>query len=255
AGKAPGPGVGQRDHADVDIALLEDAVVGQEVLKIVTDLEARIAERGDVVEQLRRQLPVHPADAEIRGMQAAAGGTLIESHELFALFKAPERRGERADVHGLRRHVEQVREEPSDLAIEHAYELRSPGHCEAEELLRREAEGMLLVHRRHVVEAVEIRNRLQIGLVLDQLLGGAMQEPDMRVDALHHLAVKFEDQAQYAVAAGCCGPKLMVKLRSSVSAMASLSFPVGRLLVPRQRIVRAFPWREEIEVSEFLRQP
>src|SRR5262249_46115711 len=57
-------------------------------------------------------------------------------------------------------------------------------------------------------------------------------------------------------AAGCCGPKLMVKLRSSVSAMALLSFPVGRrLLVPRQRIVRAFPWREEIEVSEFLRQP
>src|SRR5262245_6387011 len=56
-------------------------------------------------------------------------------------------------------------------------------------------------------------------------------------------------------AAGCCGPKLMVKLRSSVSAMASLSFPVARLLVPRQWIVRALPWREKIEVPEFLRQP
>src|SRR5215471_17378029 len=56
-------------------------------------------------------------------------------------------------------------------------------------------------------------------------------------------------------AAGCCGPKLIVKLRSSVSAMASLSFPVARLLVPRQWIVRALPWREKIEVPEFLRQP
>src|SRR5262249_19339048 len=47
----------------------------------------------------------------------------------------------------------------------------------------------------------------------------------------------------------------MVKLRSSVSAMALLSFPVARLLVPRQRIVRAFPWREKIEVPELLGQP
>ena len=58
---------------------------------------------------------------------------------------------------------------------------------------------MLLVDRRDIVEPVEIRDRLQIGLVLDQLFGAAMQKPDMRIDALDHLAVEFEHEAQHAV--------------------------------------------------------
>ena len=58
---------------------------------------------------------------------------------------------------------------------------------------------MLLVHRRDVVEPVEIADRLQIGLVLDQLLGAAVQEPDVRIDALDHLAVELEHEAEHAV--------------------------------------------------------
>ena len=73
------------------------------------------------------------------------------------------------------------------------------GTVDAEQLLDREAEGVLLVHRRDVVEPVEIRDRLQVGLVLDQLLGAAMQQPDMRIDALDHLAVELQHQAQHAV--------------------------------------------------------
>ena len=58
---------------------------------------------------------------------------------------------------------------------------------------------MLLVHRRDVIETVEIGNRLQISLVLDQLFGASMQKPDMRIDALHHLSVQLENKAQYAM--------------------------------------------------------
>ena len=58
---------------------------------------------------------------------------------------------------------------------------------------------MLLIHRRDIIEPVEIRHRLQIGLVLDQLLGAAMQEPDMRIDPLDHLAVELEHEAQHAM--------------------------------------------------------
>jgi hypothetical protein len=35
--------------------------------------------------------------------------------------------------------------------------------------------------------------------VLDQFLGAAMQEADMRIDPLDHFAVKLEHQAQHAV--------------------------------------------------------
>ena len=76
---------------------------------------------------------------------------------------------------------------------------------------------MLLIHRRDIVEPVEIRDRLQIGLVLDQLLGAAMQQPDMRIDAGDHLAIELQHQAQHAMrgrmlrskvdgeVAECCG--------------------------------------------------
>ena len=68
-----------------------------------------------------------------------------------------------------------------------------------QELFRREAEGVLLVHRRDVIEPVEIRDRLQIGLVLDQLLGAAVQQADVRIDALDDLAVELEHKAQHAM--------------------------------------------------------
>src|SRR5271167_2646140 len=53
-------------------------------------------------------------------------------------------------------------------------------------------------------------------------------------------------------AAGCCGPKLMEKLRRFWSVTASSLLPL-RLLIPRQR--RAFPRAQEIEVAEFLIEP
>ena len=153
----------------------------------------------DVVDQLRRQVLVHAADAEIGRMHARARRALVEHHQLLALLEAPQRRGERADVHRLRGDVEEMRQQPADLAIEHADELRALRDAEAEQLFGRQAEGVLLVHRRDIVEPVEIRDRLQIGLVLDQLLGAAMEQPDMRVDALDHLAVELQHQAQHAV--------------------------------------------------------
>ena len=208
AGKTPGPGVGERDHADVDVALLEDAVAGQQVFEIVADLEERIAERPDVVDELRRQILVHAADAEIGRVHAAAGRALIEHHELFALLEPPERRREGADVHGLRGHVEKMRQQPPDLAIEHADQLRAPGHREPQQFFGREAEGMLLIHRRDIVEPVEIGDRLQIGLGFDQLLGAAMQQSDMRIDALDHLAVELQHQAQDAVRGRMLRPEI-----------------------------------------------
>ena len=160
---------------------------------------------------------VHAAHAEILGVHAAARGALVEHHQLLALLEAPQRRGQRADVHRLRRDVEEVRQEAADLAVEHADELGALGDLEAEQLFDGKAEGVLLVHRRDVVEPVEVADGLQVGLVLDQLLGAAMQEADVRIDALHHLAVELEHEAQTPCAAGCCGPKLMLNWRMSVS--------------------------------------
>ena len=199
ARETPFPAGLEIDHADIDIALLEDAVVGQQPFQIVADLEERIAPFGDVVDQRGRQVLVDAAGPDIGRVHARAAGPLVEDHQLLALLEAPERRRQRADVHGLRGDVEDMREDAADLGIEHADELAAARHGHAHQLLDRERIGMLLVHRRDIVEPVEIGQRLEIGLGLDQLLGAAMQQADMRVDTLDDLAVELQHQAQHAV--------------------------------------------------------
>ena len=142
---------------------------------------------------------MHAADAEVGRVHARAGGALVEAHHFLALFETPQRRRERADVHRLRRDIEHMRQQPADLGIEHADELAAPRHCNLKELFRGETECVFLIHRRDIVEPVEIRDRLQIGFLLDQLLGTAMEQTDMRIDTLDHLAVEFQHQAQHAV--------------------------------------------------------
>src|SRR5437879_13575553 len=100
---------------------------------------------------------MHAANPEIVGMHAGARGALVKYHELFALFKTPQRRRQGANVHRLGGNVEQMREQPSDLAIQHADELAPSGNSEAEQLFGGETERMLLVHRRDIVEPVEVR--------------------------------------------------------------------------------------------------
>src|SRR3546814_16522741 len=50
--------------------------------------------------------------------------------------------------------------------------------------------------------AVHIGQRLEVGLVFAELLGAAVKEADVRVDALNDLAVELEDEAQHAVRGG-----------------------------------------------------
>src|SRR5262249_55938507 len=156
-------------------------------LEIVADPQERAAKRLDVVDQLLRQVPVNAADPEKRGMHAASGGPFIEYHQLLALLEAPQRRRQRTHVHGLGGDVEEMRQQPPDLRVDPPNERRPPWNDEAKQLFRREAERMLLIHRRDVVEAVEIGDRLLIGLVFDELFGAAMEEADVRVDAIDHL--------------------------------------------------------------------
>src|SRR5207342_3012438 len=56
ARETPIPAVGELDDTDVDIALLEDTIAGKKRIEILDDFQKWIAERVDVVYQLRRQI-------------------------------------------------------------------------------------------------------------------------------------------------------------------------------------------------------
>src|SRR5205823_5655491 len=62
AREPPGPGILEAHDADIDVALLEDAVFSQQIFEIVADLEERIAERADIVDEFLRKVLVHAAD-------------------------------------------------------------------------------------------------------------------------------------------------------------------------------------------------
>jgi hypothetical protein len=101
-----------------------------------------------------------------------------------------------------------VRQQAADLGVQDANDLSPLGHLDREQLFDREAERMLLIHRRDIVEPVEIGHSLQIGLVLDQLLGAAMEQSDVRIHAFHHLAVELEHEAQHAVRGRMLRPEI-----------------------------------------------
>ena len=92
-----------------------------------------------------------------------------------------------------------MRQQPANHGIKHANKLAAARNLDPKQPLDGEAEGMLLIHRRAIVEPVEIWHVLQIGARLHQLLGAAMQKPDMGIDASHHLAVQFKHESEHTV--------------------------------------------------------
>jgi hypothetical protein len=86
------------------------------------------------------------------------------------------------------------------ILVEHdADVLGAQRHLDAEQLFHRQAVGVLVAHHRDVVETVQVGQGLQPGARLGQLLGGAMQQADMRIGANDDFAVEFQHQAQHAV--------------------------------------------------------
>ena len=104
-----------------------------------------------------------------------------------------------ANIHDVAAKVEHVVGDAGQLRHQHADILGAERDSEAHQFLHGEDEAVLHAHRRTIIEAIEVRQRLGVGLVLDQLLGASMEQPDVRIDALDDLAVELHDQPQDAV--------------------------------------------------------
>ena len=201
--EAPGDGVFLADRADVDVALLEDAVVGDQADRILEHASGTCRGRSRcLVEHLRRNVLVDPADAEVIGVHPRARHRFVELHRVLADLEQPQVRGHRADVHDVAAEVEHVVRDARQFRHQHADILRAQRHLEPHQFLDREHVAMLHAHRRAIIEPVEVRQRLGVGLIFDQFLGAAVEQADMRIDPLDDLAVQLHDQAQHAMRGG-----------------------------------------------------
>src|SRR5262249_36877056 len=79
---------------------------------------------------------------------------------------------------------------------------------------------MFLIHRRDIIEPVEVRDVLEIGAGLHQLLCAAVEEPDMRVDSLDDFAVEFENEPKDAVRSRMLRAKIDCKITDRIVAHA-----------------------------------
>ena len=203
AGKAPFQRVFLADHGDVDVALLEDAVVDHQAHRILEQArQAGVEPVGNVRQQLEWHILMHAAGPEIGRMHARARCAFEEVEAILANFEQPQVGRHRAHVHHMAAKVQHVIADAREFREEDAQILRAQRHFQVQQLFDRQDIAMLHAERRAIVEPVEIGQRLQIGLVLDQLFGAAVQQADMRVATLDDFAVQLHDEAQNAVRRG-----------------------------------------------------
>src|SRR5579875_303336 len=136
--EAPVEGILSADDADIDGALLEDAVLVEELFEVVDIGREPVHPPHDVIEEPWGQILVDAARPEIARMHARPRDALIEFHEDLALLEPPEHRRYRTNVEGEGRYVQQMIQDPCDLGEEHADILAARWRPNAEELLDRE---------------------------------------------------------------------------------------------------------------------
>ncbi len=223
----------RRNHTDAHSALLPDPVLGKQSLifvhaprktfgEVFDEIEKRplavpvhLADRALVVDLrdlvLRHcigQVPVYAAWTIVRGVHARAGHRLIDIKQILALAKAVQENRHGTEVKCVGAEREKMRENAGYLVEHHPDILGAQRDFDTEQLLYRHDVGVLVAHHRRVVEPVHIRNRLEVRPVFGELLGSAVQQPDVRVGALDHLAIKLQHQPQHPVRRGVLRAKI-----------------------------------------------
>lgn len=148
-------------------------------------------------------------------------------HKLLSLLETPQEGRQGANIHGVREDGHKVVQDSGDLAKQGADELGSLGDLDVEQLLDSQREALFVGHHGDVVEAVEVGQGLQVGLVLDQLLGAAVKQSDVGVGSDNLLSTQFENESQDTVGGGMLG----TEVDRVVADLALLNGALARLLV------------------------
>ena len=104
--------------------------------------------------------------------------------------------------------------------------LGSIGNLNVQKLFNSKSKALLVRHHRNVVQSIKVRQGLEIGLVLDQLLGTSVQQTDMGIGTNDLLAIQLENQTQHTVGGGM----LRTKVDSIVTNLAVFDRILARLL-------------------------
>ena len=159
-----------------------------------------------------RQIAVDAARSDIGCVHARTADRLVDIQQILTFAKRKQHDRHGAAVDGVRPDPQQVVEQARDLGKHDADVLGAQGHFKRQHFLDGQAIGLLVAHHRHVIQTVHVRQGLDVGLALGELLGGTVQQADVRVGALDDFAIELEHQTQYAV----CSRVLRSKIQGVV---------------------------------------
>jgi hypothetical protein len=174
-------------------------VLGDPRLEVVEERAAPLRPPGG-------QVVVGAAEGEIAVRQPGAAGVLEQVEDVFAFAEGVQERAETAEVEPVGAHADEVRGDAVHLRDEDAKHLRLLGDLQPGKLFDREAEPEVHVHRGEVVHPVRVRDELDRGDVLADLLGAAVEVAEVRGDLAHDLAVGPQHQPQHPVRARVLRP-------------------------------------------------
>lgn len=218
-GKGEVKSLGGGNNSNTSQSLDPDTIVCQHLLGLVDTVAELSSPLVDVVKKTDRNILVNTAGAHVGGVETGTGDTLVEFleswsvlipnqvplatyHELLSLLKTPKEGSQSTNIHSVREDGHQVVENSSDLAKQGSDKLGSLGDLDIEKLLDTESKALLVGHHGDVVESVEVGESLEVGLVLDQLLGTSVKQTDVRIGSDDLLAIELENQTQHTVSGG-----------------------------------------------------
>ena len=180
------------------------ALSSDERLVLVDELGEPLEELAALLDPAVGQVVAHAAEAEVVEHHARAADGLQQVEDGLAVAEHVEDHGraQGRQVGGERAHGHQVAGDAVELADDDADELRAPRGPYAGQLLDRHDVAPLAVHAGDVLGAVRVRDVLEVGALLGDLLVAAVQVADHRDDVLDELAVQGDHEAQHAVRAG-----------------------------------------------------
>lgn len=117
-------------------------------------------------------------------------------------------------------------QDSGDFAKESSDVLGTIGDLNVEKLLDSKSKALLVCHHGDIVQTVEVRQSLKIGLVLDQLFRSSVQQADVRIGSDDFFTTELENQSQHTMG----GRMLGSEVDSVVSDFAILDAVFERLL-------------------------
>lgn len=143
--------------------------------------------------------------ADVCGMETRAGDSLVELHQLLSLFETVKEGSECTDIHGVGEDSHDVVKNAGDFGEESANPLCALWDINVEQLLDGFGVREFVGHGGGVVETVHVGERLDVVLVLHQLLSTAVEKTNVWIGSEDFFTVKLEDETEDTVGSWVLG--------------------------------------------------